>query len=163
MSSINNHRGFTLLEMLIVMVLALGILGTIIAAYSVTLSSFSGSLGRATLFDNASGTLDKMAKDIRMSRQVISAQPSKIALWYVDLNGNYQVDANEIVTYEVQAGKLVKSTSTESGPVTDLVMTLALSYDAVANPNLVTVDLTLAKNNQVLTLEGKTKLRNVTE
>jgi len=161
MSSIKKCQGVTLIEMLIVMVLALGILSAIIMAYTVTLRSYTGGFGRAALLDNANSALEKMTKDIRSSRQVVTAQPTKISLWSVDLNGNYSIEANELISYEVQAGKLLRTTSTESGRVADLVSTLAISSDAGAK--LVTIDLTLANGSLLLTLEAKAKLRNAPE
>ncbi len=162
MSSIKN-KGFTLVELLIVMVLSLGILSAIIMAYTATLHSYSGGFGQATLLNNAGDALEKMAKDIRSSRKVITAQPNRISLWSVDLNGNYSVEANETTSYTVEAGKIIRTTSTESGPVADSVLTLALSYDATADPRLVVIDLSLSDSGQLVTLETKAKLRNATE
>jgi len=155
-----NKKGFTLIEMIIVVSISVVIIAIIAQAYIASTRVFQQETGRADIWLEGNHSLGVMSKEIMKSRKIISAGNQSLSLWLEDLNLDNTSEANEIISYSLQQGNLMRTSSVDTTILSGHVTNLNFSYDQPLNPSLITIDLTLSDGQLLNTFEVKAKLRN---
>ncbi len=154
-----SRRGITLVELVIAMAISLAILFVLYAAYFAGVRSFNQEMNRFDLFWDAYRGLDDITDRIRNCDDVISTEADSINLW-LDSDHNGNMEAAELIGYSLSGNKLMRTMGSESRPIVDNVEAFMLEYDNPGYPTLITVTLTVIKDENRATLEGKADIRN---
>ncbi len=153
-------KGFTLIEMIIVVSISAVIIALMVSAYITSSNLFQQEASRSDIWQEGNYSLEIMSKEIIRSRKIITAEGTRLTLWPEDLNLNYTSEANEMVTYYLQAGNLLRATSANTMILTTHATNLNFTYDQPLNPSLVFISLTLSDGQRLSTFETKARLRN---
>lgn len=153
-------KGFTLIEMIIVVSISAVLIALIISAYVTGSNLFQQEASRADIWQEGNHSLEIMSKEIMKSRQITSAESARITLWPEDLNTNNTIEANEIIAYYRQSGNLIRASSTDTMILTGHATSLNFTYNQPANPSLVFISLTLSDGQRLSTFETRARLRN---
>lgn len=158
--SFNNKSGLTLLELLLASALLMIVLAIIFSAYFVSVRVFSEQTGQTDLFWNGQTAVATMTKELRESRQIVSAEANSITFWWKDLNGDTTRGADETVTFSLAGQSLIRSVSGTTRGLANNATALSFSYNDTDAPSLITVNLYLTNDEQTATIESTVMLRN---
>lgn len=153
-------RGVTLIELILAMTITMVAFLVVVLGYNVGVKTFSQETSRSDLFWEGSQGIETVTSELRDSVELISAGTDSISFWWKDLNDNQTREADEVVTYAVSNQILVRTQGTVTKPMAHNVVGFDLSYDNPADPELITVALTMRKADNVVTMESKAALRN---
>jgi prepilin-type N-terminal cleavage/methylation domain-containing protein len=172
----HDDDGLTLVELLVTMVLLAVVLSMAMVAFRATADVYTATDDDATGLADARKVSERMGRDIRNARGVdTGATASKLVVW-IDTNSDYRRQANESVTWLLQAtGDGVhydvirkQGTSVEKVEARSLVSEIAFTYDVAAPDTkvvqtLVTYDANVGQGASARTLYFAERLRNVDE
>jgi hypothetical protein len=97
---------------------------------------------------------------LRESLGVTVADSDNITFWWQDLDNDTTMEAEEVISYALSGQTLIRTLGGTPEPAARSVAAFNLTYDVPADPNLVTVILTMQNAQGMITLEAKAGLRN---
>jgi hypothetical protein len=150
----------TLVELVLALSLSFSIITLVVTAYLVGLRVFQEKVANLETFQEGSRGMEWFIRDIRQSRQVISAEAQSVSLWLMDADSDQIMDPDELVTYGRQGDKLMRSTLADSQLIAAQITSLAFSYSPLVNPTLVSLNLQITTDYGVNTWEAQARLRN---
>jgi Tfp pilus assembly protein PilW len=153
-------KGITLIELVIAIAISLVAFLVVAVSYSVGLRSFTQEMSRSDILLDGQKGLESITEELRECLNITSAGSNSVTFWWRDLNENETMDAGEVVSYAVSSQVLRRTRGSTVEPVAKNVSVLRLNYDNPADPSLITVILTMQKEGNLVTLEGKASLRN---
>ncbi|MFH1347990.1 MAG: prepilin-type N-terminal cleavage/methylation domain-containing protein [Candidatus Margulisiibacteriota bacterium] len=154
------RQGVTLIELVLAMAISLVALLIVVLGYNIGTKTFTQETSRSDFFWEGSRGVQTVTEELRGCLELTSADSDSISFWWEDLNDNSTMEANEVVDYSVSNQILVRTQGTETKPLVHNVISFDLTYDDLADPELITVTLTMLKEGNMVTLESKANLRN---
>jgi len=158
------RKSFTLLELIIAMAIISIVLAGVFMAFSVALRLFVGELTRSNVYIEADRGMNKITKDLKSSREIVSGTSREVSFWLFDFNGNGTREADETATFLWSGSpesSLNRILSSETIPIAYGVNNFTLTYDDPLSPKLITVKIMIGKGLNTVTLESSVKLRNI--
>lgn len=163
-------KGFTLLEMVIVIVI-LSIVSAITIYFLInSLRIYTMTVNQKTLLDEGKLALERMCRDIRDANDISFPNAGNSANWitFTRTNGTAQDIANESITFQRNVGprtlvKVKASPSTTSVLAADVsAFTVTRGEQATNNENEITLELTLSLGTgENVTLQTKVYPKNL--
>jgi len=160
------QRGFTLIEIIIVMVI-LSIVSAITIKFLVdSLKVYTMSVNQKTLLDEGKLALERMCRDIRDARSIISpaAGGSGNLITFVRTHATAHDGANESITFQLSGGNLEK---VKSSPAAVSALAENVSAFTVARETLndeIRIFLTLSLGSgEIMTLQTKVYPKNLAD
>lgn len=166
------ERGFTLIEIIIVIVILAIISGITIKFLVDSMRIYTMTVNQKTLSDEGRLALERMCRDIRdaQSISVPAAGASNTLITFIRNNATAQDAANESITFQRNAGnstlEKVKTSPAATSRMADNVNTFTVTRGAAATNNL--NEITLALNlllgtGENVTLQTKVYPKNLSE
>jgi len=158
-----SSKGFTLLESIIVMgVLSIAMV-VIFYAFTATMRLLTDEFGEADVTAETHRTVERMVKELRNTREIVTATSESITFWLEDLNGNSTRDANETVQYYWDASReaLYRQTAGVNLRLSNNINNFTLTFDNPVFIRSVNIHITAKKGNVTGTLESAVKSRNL--
>ncbi len=169
-----DDRGITLIEQMVVIVLLSIVLTIAMSAFQASSKVFNATNDDATGLADARKVSERMGRDIRNARGLdTGATSSKLVIW-IDTNSDYRRQANESITWELQASgdgvhyDVIRKVGSIETVVQarSLVSLIAFTYDVAApNTKVVTAEVTydayVGVGSATRTLYFVERLRNV--
>jgi prepilin-type N-terminal cleavage/methylation domain-containing protein len=156
----NLERGFTLIEIIIVIVILSIVLAITIYFLVSSLRVYTMTVNQKTLFEEGKLALERMCRDIRdaQSISVPAAGASNTLITFIRNNTTAQDGASESITFQRNAGngtlEKVKTSPAATSRMADNVNTFTVTRGTAATNNL--NEITLALNLLLLTGENVT-------
>lgn len=154
------NNGFTLIELIISMaVLTFGIL-IVFYAFTSSMRLFSDELTESDVSLETHRAIERMSRELRNSKEIVSSSGTSISFWYQDTNNNGTREAAETVTYTWTGGTVEGITRTIGATSVRLandIYGLSITY----NSPLITIVVTGKKGSSIGTLESSVKSRNL--
>lgn len=154
------QSGITLIELVFALAISLVVLLVVMVAYFAGIRTFTQELNRFDIFWGAQQGLDTITEEIKDCLDVTAADSHSITIWWRDLNDNASKEAEEVVSYSLTAGQLIRTQGGVSKVIAKNVEGFQLEYDNPAYPTFVTVSLSMSKGDNQVTLEAKADIRN---
>jgi prepilin-type N-terminal cleavage/methylation domain-containing protein len=166
------ERGFTLIEIIVVIVI-LCIVSAITVKFLIDgLRIYTMTVNQKTLFDEGKLALERMCRDIRDAQSITvpAAGASGTLITFIRNNATAQDVASESITFQRNAGnstlEKVKTSPAATSRMADNVNTFTVTRGAVATNNL--NEITLALNlllatGENVTLQTKVYPKNLAE
>lgn len=154
------RQGVTLIELVLAMAISLVALLIVVLGYNIGIKTFTQETSRSDFFWEGSQGVQTVTEELRECLELTSADSNSISFWWKDLNDNSTMEATEKISYAVSNQILVRTQGTETKPLVHNVIGFDLTYDDLADPELITVTLTMLKEGNMVTLESKANLRN---
>jgi len=160
----NSPRGFTLIEVIVVIVI-LSIVSAITITFLVdSLRIHTMTINQKTLFDEAKLALEKMCRDVRDARVILSPAPggSGNLIQFTRTHATVQDSADEIITFQLSGSNLEKvkqspsATSAMAGNVSAFTVTRGMADDEIK----IVLTLSIASGENV-TLQTKVYPKNL--
>jgi len=166
------QRGFTLIEIIVVIVILSIVSAITIKFLADSLRIYTMTVNQKTLFDEGKLALERMCRDIRdaQSISVPGAGGSGNVITFIRNNATAQDGASETITFQRNAGnstlEKVKNSPAATRTMADNVNTFTVTRGAVATNNL--DEITLALNlllgtGENVTLQTKVYPKNLLE
>jgi len=152
------QRGFTLIEMIVVIVILSIASAITIKFLADSLRVYTMTVNQKTLYDEAKLSLEQMCRGIRDARSITGTTASSIT--FVRDDATYGDAAGETIVYQLNAGALqkVKASPASTNPMANNVTGFAVTN--TTNLILLTLTLQLATGENV-TLETEVYAKNL--
>lgn len=168
----NLERGFTLIEIIIVIVILSIVSAITIKFLTDGLRIYTMTVNQKTLFDEGKLVLERMCRDIRDAQNITvpAAGASNTLITFIRNNTTAQDGASESITFQRNAGnstlEKVKTSPAATSRMADNVNTFTVTRGAAATNNL--NEITLALNlllgtGEHVTLQTKVYPKNLSE
>jgi len=152
------QRGFTLIEMIVVIVILSIASAITIKFLADSLRVYTMTVNQKTLYDEAKLSLEQMCRGIRDARSITGTTASSIT--FVRDDATYGDAAGETIVYQLNAGALqkVKASPASTNPMANNVTGFAVTN--TTNLILLTLTLQLSTGENV-TLETEVYAKNL--
>jgi prepilin-type N-terminal cleavage/methylation domain-containing protein len=134
-------KGFTLIEIVIVIVVLAIVSGITINFLVDSLRIYTMTVNQKTLFDEGKLALERMCRDIRDARSITSVTASSIT--FVRTNATAQDGAGETITFQRNAGASTLEKVKASPVVTTTLVSNVSSFSVTNSSNEIQLQLTL--------------------
>jgi prepilin-type N-terminal cleavage/methylation domain-containing protein len=168
---LKSQRGFTLIEIIVVIVVLSIVSGITIKFLTDSLRIYTMTVNQKTLFDEGKLALERMCRDIRDARTITTpaagGSGNTIVFQRTNPTGSGQDLADEIITYRLSGGVIQREKASYSLPYPILasnVSTFALTRGSAANnnENEITLSLILSLGTgENITLQTKVYAKNL--
>jgi len=155
-----NRRGFTLIEIIIVIVI-LSIVSAITIKFLVdSLRVYTMTVNQKTLFDEGKLALERMCRDIRDARSITGSTADSIT--FVRTNGTAQDIAGETIVFQRNAGASTLEKVKASPGVTTTLAANVSAFAVTDATNEIQLQLTLQlTSGENVTLQTKVYPKNL--
>jgi prepilin-type N-terminal cleavage/methylation domain-containing protein len=154
------QRGFTLIEIIIVIVILSIVSGITIKFLVDSLRIYTMTVNQKTLFDEGKLALERMCRDIRDARSITSVTTSSIT--FVRTNATAQDGAGETITFQRNAGTSTLEKVKASPVVTTTLVSNVSSFSVTNSSNEIQLQLTLQlASGENVTLQSKVYPKNL--
>jgi prepilin-type N-terminal cleavage/methylation domain-containing protein len=164
----NSSKGFTLIEIIVVIVILCIVSGITIKFLVDSLRIYTMTVNQKTLFDEGKLALERMCRDIRDARSITSpiagGSGSLITFTRTNATGLNQDIANETITFQLNGSTLEKmktspaATSAMAGNVSGFTVTRGAADDEIK----IVITLSLGSGENV-TLQTKVYPKNLAD
>src|SRR4030042_6387457 len=164
-------RGFTLIEIIVVIVILSIVSGITVKFLIDSLKIYTMTVNQKTLFDEGKLALERMCRDIRdaksMTVPALGGSGNTITFQRTNATGAGQDLANEIITYRLSSGAIQREKASYSLPYPILAsnvsaFTVTRGGAATNNENEITLSLTLSLGTgENITLQTKVYPKNL--
>jgi prepilin-type N-terminal cleavage/methylation domain-containing protein len=153
--------GFTLLELIIGMAIFSIVIVVIVGFFGASFRILYAETNRSSLRTSMESALYGFSKELISAKQVNAKSATAITFWS-DYDYDTGQDTNEVFTYSLSSGKLVRTVNGTSKNLIYGVTVFNLTYDSVQpdDVRLVAVTLTATSGGDSLTMKDQIRLRN---
>lgn len=140
------------------------VVAVIIMAFIISLRLFSEELSTADLKYEAGTAMERMIKELRGAKEIVSAEAALVSFWWKDLNENLSREADETVAFSwdgTPGNPLFRSIGTDSVKINNHVHYLLFSYVIPSDIEIINISLTVLEGQNIYTSESSVKLRNL--
>jgi len=158
-----SQRGFTLIEIIIVIVILAVISAITIKFLTDSLRIYTMTVNQKTLFDEGKLALERMCRDIRDARSITGTTATSVT--FVRNNATVQDIAGETIIFQRNAGASTLE-KVKASPVVTITMAANVSAFAVTNAtNEIQLQLTLLRlgTGENVTLQTKIYPKNLSD
>ncbi len=156
------QRGFTLIEIIIVIVILSIVSAITIKFLTDSLRVYTMTVNQKTLFDEGKLALERMCRDIRDARSITGVTASSIT--FVRNNATVQDIAGETIIFQRNAGAGTLEKVKASPSVTSTLAANVSAFAVTNATNEIQLQLTLnLSSGENITLQTKVYLKNLSE
>ena len=157
----NLERGFTLIEIFIVIVILSIVSAITIYFLASSLRVYTMTINQKTLFDEGKLALERMCRDIRDANSITESSATSVTFTRTNATGAGQDIANETITFRLIGGNLEKVKTSIPYVIAENVSTFTVTRGADDEIKMV-LTLSLGTGENV-TLQTKVYPKNLTE
>ncbi len=157
-------NGFTLLEAILTLGMISILIAVIIMAFIISLRIFSTELSESSIKFDAQKGIERMTEELRGALEIVSSESSSVGFWWKDLNANASRESDETVTFSwdgTPGSTLQRAQGTDKSKIIYNVNNLLFTYQYPGDIEVITISLTVAKENVISTMESSVRLRNL--